>query len=102
MMCPMLLPAGNPVWRAAPSVLLRFRSLFAAFVVGTFLVSLVASAYPMFLSASQNDLLADAIGNGTVTRYGMGLAYRSTDVPIDADDGRVPLWRRRGEAFTAE
>ena len=101
-MCPMLLPAGNPAWRAAPTVLLRFRSLFTAFVVGSFLVSVVASAYPMFLSASQNDLLADTIDNGTVTRYGMGLAYRSTDVPIDADGGRAPLWRRRGEAFAAE
>ena len=101
-MCPMLLPAGNPAWRAAPTVLLRFRSLFTAFVVGSFLVSVVASAYPMFLSASQNDLLADTIDNGTVTRYGMGLAYRSTDVPIDADGGRVPLWRRRGEAFASE
>lgn len=44
-MCLMLLPAGNPAWRAAPTVLLRFRSLLAAFVVGTFLVSVVASAY---------------------------------------------------------
>jgi putative ABC transport system permease protein len=98
----MLLPAGNPAWRAAPTVLLRFRSLFAAFAVGALLVAVVASAYPMFLSASQNDLLRAAIANGTVTPYGMGLAYRSTDVPIDAGGARVPLWERRGEAFAAE
>jgi putative ABC transport system permease protein len=93
--------AGNPVWRAAPTVLLRFRSLFAALAVGVFLVSVVASAYPMFLSASQNDLLGEAIDDGTVTPYGMGLAYRSTDVPIDAVGGRTPLWQRRAEAFAA-
>ena len=98
----MPLPAGNPVWRAAPTVMLRFRSLFAAFAVGVFLVSVVASAYPMFLSASQNDFLATAIDDGTVTPYGMGLAYRSTDVPIDAAGAQVPLWQRRAEAFATE
>ena len=111
------IPAGNPVWRAAPTVLLRFRSLFLALVVGALLVSVVATAYPLFLSASENELLASAIDVTTVTPYGMGVAYRSTDVGFrsrepgevggegageGAGEGGGTLWERRGEVFSEE
>jgi putative ABC transport system permease protein len=94
---------SNPVWRTAPTVLLRFRSLFAALAVGTFLVTVVAAAYPLFLSASENELLASAIDDATVTPYGMGIAYRSTEVGLSerAPDGEGLLWERRGDAFAS-
>ncbi len=96
------LPRGNPVWRAAPTVLLRFRSLFAALAVGVFLVSVVAAAYPLFLSASENDLLASAIADPTVTRYGMGIAYGATDQALSPDPGEPRGWTRLGKAFSEE
>ena len=94
---------SNPVWRTAPTVLLRFRSLFAALAVGTFLVTVVAAAYPLFLSASENELLASAIDDATVTPYGMGIAHRSTEVGLRerAPDGEGLLWERRGDAFAS-
>ncbi|HET9311761.1 MAG TPA: hypothetical protein VFP41_11140 [Actinomycetota bacterium] len=96
------LPRGNPVWRAAPTVLLRFPSLFAALAVGVFLVSVVATAYPLFLSASQNDLLASAIADPTVTRYGMGIAYGASDQVLSPDTGGRTIWERRGKEFSEE
>ena len=92
------------MWRAAPTVLLRFRSLFAALTGGAFLVCLVAAAFPLFLSAAENELLASAIDDPGVTPYGMGIGYRSTEVGISqpAADGKGTLWERRGEVFTAE
>ncbi|MET0801744.1 MAG: hypothetical protein ABWZ53_11320 [Actinomycetota bacterium] len=95
---------GNPVWKAAPTVLLRFRSLFAALAVGAFLVSVVATAYPLVVSASENELLASAIGNATVTPYGMGVAYRSNGVGFDqAFPGSGELiWQEREDVFTQE
>ena len=99
------IPAGNPVWRAAPTVLLRFRSLFLALVAGALLVSIVATAYPLFLSASENQLLASAIDVTTVTPYGMGVAYRSTDVGFRSREpggGGGTLWERREEVFSEE
>jgi len=96
------LPRGNPVWRAAPTVLLRFRSLFTALAVGVFLVSVVAAAYPLFLSASENDLLASAIADPTITRYGMGVAYGVTDQELSPDPGDRTSWERREEAFSEE
>ena len=83
-------------------MLLRFRSLFASLAVGAFLVTVVATSYPVFLSASENELLGAAIADATVTRYGMGVAYRSTDVSLTrpSPDGSGTLWQRRGEVFT--
>lgn len=94
---------SNPVWRQAPTVLLRFRSLFAALAVGTFLVTVVAAAYPLFLSASENELLASAIDDATVSPYGIGIAHRSTEVGLRerAPDGDGLLWERRGDAFAS-
>lgn len=96
-------PFADPVWRAAPTVLLRFRSLFAALAVGAFLVAVVSAAYPSFLSASQSDLVASAVENPTVTPYGMGFAYKSTDVrPSQRGPGGGVLWREREASFTEE
>lgn len=86
-------------------MLLRFRSLFLALVVGALLVSIVATAYPLFLSASENQLLASAIDVTTVTPYGMGVAYQSTDVGFrsrEPGDGGGTLWERREEVFSEE
>ncbi|HWC70496.1 MAG TPA: hypothetical protein VG993_04960 [Actinomycetota bacterium] len=99
---PFDLPSGNPVWRAAPLVLVRFRSLFAALAVGTFLVSVIATAYPTFLSASQSDLLASAIADPTVTRYGMGVAYGATHQVLSSDTGGRTIWQRRESAFSQQ
>jgi putative ABC transport system permease protein len=83
-------------------VLLRFRSLFAALAVGVFLVSVVAAAYPLFLSASENDLLDSAIADPTITRYGMGIAYGATDQALSPDPGNPRSWTRLGKAFSDE
>ena len=97
------MPRGNPVWSAAPTVLLRFPSLFAALSVGVFLVSMVATAYPLFLSASENDLLASAIADPTVTRYGIGISYGSTHLAFaSVASGERPLGEQRGRAFAKE
>ena len=45
---------GNPVWRKAPTSLLRHRTLFAAVSIGAFLVVSSLAAYPLFLSASRD------------------------------------------------
>ena len=64
------------------------------------LVAISATAYPLFVSASQSELLASGIHAPTVTRYGAGLTYASTDIPFDAKGpGGGPLWRERGAAF---
>jgi putative ABC transport system permease protein len=89
----------DPLWRAAPTVLLRFRSLFLALAAGILVVAVVAAAAPLFVSAAENDLLASEIANPTVTPHGMGIAYTSTRLGFDERFGGVSLAEARGEAF---
>jgi len=72
--------AGNPLWKKAPVALVRYPGLLAAVVVGALLLSLVAAAYPLFLSRSEGELLDSAIANPTITPYGAGMFYSVTNV----------------------
>ena len=74
----------HPLWRKAPTRLIRYPALLGAIAVGAMLVAVVATAYPLFLSASNSDLLTSTIERPAFTPYGSGLAYRSTDIPFDA------------------
>ena len=95
--------AGSPLWRKAPLALLRYPGLLAAVVVGALLLSLVAAAYPLFLSRSEGELLAAEIANPTITPYGAGMFYSVTNVQFKE---RVPrggdelLSDRLDEEFT--
>jgi putative ABC transport system permease protein len=64
------------------------------------LVVVAAAAYPLFVSASQSELLASGIHAPTVSRYAAGLTYRSTQLKLDetGPQGR-PLYEERGAAF---
>ena len=93
---------GNPVWRKAPASLLRHPSLFAALSLGAFLVVVSTVAYPLFLSASGSALVSSAIDDPTVTRFGAGIIYTSTNVRFDkaSPDGHGLLSDRRREVFS--
>ena len=93
---------GNPVWRKAPASLLRHPSLFAALALGAFLVVVSTVAYPLFLSASGSALVSSAIDDPTVTRFGAGIIYTSTNVRFDkaSPDGHGLLSDRRREVFS--
>jgi putative ABC transport system permease protein len=58
----------------------RYPGLLAAVVVGALLLSLVAAAYPLFLSRSEGELLDAEIANPTITPYGAGMFYSVTNV----------------------
>lgn len=49
-------------------------------MIGALLLSLVAAAYPMFLSRSEGKLLASKIADPTISRYGAGIFYSVTNV----------------------
>jgi putative ABC transport system permease protein len=89
--------AGNPVWRKAPTSLLRHRTLFAAVSIGAFLVVSSVAAYPLFLSASRDALVDSEIANPTVTRFGAGITYTASNVRFrtPSPDGHGPLFERR-------
>jgi hypothetical protein len=65
-------------------------------VVGALLLSLVAAAYPLFLSRSEGELLAAEIANPTITPYGAGMFYSVTNVQFKE---RVP---RGGDELLAD
>jgi putative ABC transport system permease protein len=78
------IPSGRPAWRKAPTRLIHRPTLFVALAVGGILVALTVSAAPLFLSASEGQLVTSTIANPIYTRYGAGLTYRSTGVPFSA------------------
>jgi hypothetical protein len=90
----------HPLWRKAPTRLIRHPALLLAVALGAMLVAVVSTAYPLFLSASNSDLLASTMAQSVFTPYGAGLAYRSTHIPFDAmaPDGGS-LTQERQEAF---
>lgn len=51
-------------------------------MLGAVLLSLVAAAYPLFLSRSEGELLASEIADPTISRYGAGIRYSVTNVPL--------------------
>lgn len=52
-------------------------------MVGALLLSLVAAAYPLFLSRSEGELLRAEIANPTITPYGAGMFYSVTNVRLN-------------------
>jgi putative ABC transport system permease protein len=74
----------HPLWGKAPTRLVRHPAMLAAVALGAMLVTVVCTAYPLFLSASDSGILASTIALPNITRYGAGLGYRSTNVPFDA------------------
>jgi putative ABC transport system permease protein len=83
--------------------LVRYPGLLAAVVVGALLLSLVAAAYPLFLSRSEGELLDSAIADPTVTPYGAGMFYSVTNVRFGEkvqEGSDVLLADRLDEEFT--
>ncbi|HEX2026040.1 MAG TPA: ABC transporter permease [Actinomycetota bacterium] len=97
----MNLRSGDPVWRKAPLVLLRYPGLFTALAVGALLLALTAAAYPLFLSGSGSKLLRAEIDDPLVGRYGVGLTYRTRNIAMNeqAPGTNRPLYEARGETF---
>jgi putative ABC transport system permease protein len=73
----------RPLWRRAPTVLVRYPALFASVVVGSLLLTVALAAPPVFVSASAGRLVEGAIDAPTTTRYGAGLRYEAG--PLEAD-----------------
>jgi hypothetical protein len=92
---------GSPLWAKAPLALVRYPGLLASVVVGALLLSLLAAAYPLFLSRSEGELLGAEIANPTVGRFGAGLFYSVTNVRFreKASGGRELLTVRLDQAF---
>src|SRR5687768_9300499 len=87
---------GSPLWTKVPLALVRYPGLLASVVVGALLLSLVAAAYPLFLSRSEGELLRAEIANPTITPYGAGMFYSVTNVQFKE---RVP---RGGDELLAD
>ncbi|MGH2641107.1 MAG: FtsX-like permease family protein [Actinomycetota bacterium] len=85
----------------APLALVRYPGLLASVVVGALLLSLVAAAFPLFLSRSEGDLLRAGITDPTIGRNGAGLFYSVTNVGFRerAEDSRELLADRLNEEF---
>ena len=89
-------PSGRPAWRKAPTRLVHRPAVFAALALGGILVTLTVAAAPLFVSASESELLTAAIADPGLTRYRVGITYHATHVPFG------PLTQRRADAFAAE
>jgi hypothetical protein len=81
--------------------MLRFPGLLTALILGSLLLSLAATASPLFLAATSSGQVEAEISKGVVTPYGAGVAYITWDQPLDAPapDGGL-LRDRQDEAFT--
>jgi hypothetical protein len=78
--------ARDPLWAKAPLALLHFPSLGMALVLGSFLLTVAATAYPLFRSSTASDLLNGTIAERTITRYGAGMRLQTLDaVSLGAD-----------------
>ena len=94
------IPSGRPIWRRAPTALRHSPALWAALALSAFLVSITAASYPLFLSASKSQLLAEQIADPLVTNYGTGITYRATRVSFTArGPGGGSLIDERAAAF---
>lgn len=89
----------------APLLLLRYPGSLAALAVAALLLALAMAAYPLFVSASASTLVEAEIHKPLVTRYGVGVAYRSGALALDQAAPPGPgdpasLFERRGELFS--
>jgi hypothetical protein len=73
---------GWPLWRKAPFGLFRHPGLLAAAIIGALLLTLVAAAYPLFLSRSEGALLRARIADPIITSYSAGMFYGVTNVRL--------------------
>ena len=94
--------SSSPLWKKAPLALLRYPGLLTSVVVGALLLSLVAAAYPMFLSRSEGQLLAAEIADPTISPYGVGMFYGVTNVRLreTAPDSDELLMDKLDDEFT--
>jgi putative ABC transport system permease protein len=67
---------GNPLWRRAPGVLLRYPTLFVAVAAGALLLAIALSSYPMFVSANAGAALEDQLDRATL--YGAGISIEQS------------------------
>jgi hypothetical protein len=84
--------------------MLRWPGLLTSLTVGTLLLALAAAASPMFISAQTSELVAAEIGSPTLTRYGVGIMYETSELGFDrAAPGMegAPLFRLQNEAFAS-
>lgn len=72
----------DPLWSKAPFLLLRYPGLFGSIALGTLLLALAASAYPLFISASASELVRARIEDPSYTRWAIGLSYRNGTMPV--------------------
>ena len=79
-------PRVNPLWAKAPFLLLRYPGLFASIALGAALLALAAAAYPLFISASASELLADNVRDPIVTRWGAGFVYRNRTLSLPGSE----------------
>jgi putative ABC transport system permease protein len=80
---------------------LRWPGLLAAVAAGTLLFTLAACASFLYVSAVAGEIVREQIAGPSVTRYGAGMSYRSTNVEFTK---RAPgsddlLFETRGDAF---
>jgi putative ABC transport system permease protein len=94
------IPSGRPIWRKAPTRLIHRPTLFVALAVGALLVALTVSVAPLFLSASEGELVTSTIAKPIYTRYGTGLIYRATGVPFSAQASGGSLTSERRRVFS--
>ena len=80
-------------------LLFRYPGLVGPLAVGALLLALTAAAQPLFVGASAGALLRAEISRPLITRYGAGLSYSSTRVPLRPTGDRPPLYERRETAF---
>jgi hypothetical protein len=71
------------LWTRSPLLLLRFPTLAIAIAAGALILALAAVSYPLFLSAARNELVTATLDKSTVSRYGAGITYLSTNVGFD-------------------
>jgi hypothetical protein len=74
----------------------------ASLAVGALLLALAASATPLFISKQTSELVAAEVGNPTLTRYGAGILYETSELDYDTTapgETGQPLFRRQNEVF---
>ncbi|MGH2807826.1 MAG: hypothetical protein ACRDKT_11190 [Actinomycetota bacterium] len=91
----------DPLWARSPLVLLRFPTLAIAIAAGALILALAAVSYPLFLSAARNELVTATLSKSTVSRYGAGITYRSTNVRFGerVQETREVIYEARDELF---
>lgn len=90
----------NPLWAKAPSALLHTPGLWVAVSAGTLLLAVAATFSPVFLSVTERDLLASEIEDPSVTRFGAGISFESSSIPLDRAVNGRPLHEEQERAFS--